>query len=53
MNRIILGGAQLGLPYGVLGNGEKLNALEIKDLLDIAESIGIQTIDTAIAYGTS
>ena len=53
MNRIILGGAQLGLPYGVLGTGEKLNALEVKDLLDVAESIGIQTIDTAIAYGTS
>jgi len=53
MNRIILGGAQLGLPYGVLGTGEKLNATEVKDLLDAAESIGIQTIDTAIAYGTS
>jgi aryl-alcohol dehydrogenase-like predicted oxidoreductase len=53
MNRIILGGAQLGLPYGVLGTGEKLNAAEVKDLLDAAESIGIQTIDTAIAYGTS
>ena len=53
MNRIILGGAQLGLPYGVLGNGEKLDVLEVKDLLDTAESIGIETIDTAIAYGTS
>ena len=53
MNRIILGGAQLGLPYGVLGTGEKLNTLEVKDLLDVAESIGIQAIDTAIAYGTS
>ena len=53
MNRIILGGAQLGLPYGVLGTGEKLNTLEIKDLLDVSESIGIQAIDTAIAYGTS
>lgn len=53
MNRIILGGAQLGLPYGVLGTGEKLDVLEVKDLLDTAESIGIQTIDTAIAYGTS
>ncbi len=53
MNRIILGGAQLGLPYGVLGTGEKLDVLEVKDLLDTAESIGIKTIDTAIAYGTS
>jgi aryl-alcohol dehydrogenase-like predicted oxidoreductase len=53
MNRIILGGAQLGLPYGVLGTGEKLKSVEVKDLLDSAESIGIQTIDTAIAYGTS
>jgi len=53
MNRIILGGAQLGLPYGVLGTGENLKPFEVKDLLDTAESIGIQTIDTAIAYGTS
>ena len=53
MNRIILGGAQLGLPYGVLGTGENLKPFEVKDLLDAAESIGIQTIDTAIAYGTS
>ena len=53
MNRIILGGAQLGLPYGVLGTGEKLNALEINGLFDAANSVGIQTIDTAIAYGTS
>ena len=53
MNRIILGGAQLGLPYGVLGTGEKLKSVEVKDLLNSAESIGIQTIDTAIAYGTS
>ena len=53
MNRIILGGAQLGLPYGVLGTGEKLNAREINDLFDAANSVGIQTIDTAIAYGTS
>ena len=53
MNRIILGGAQLGLPYGVLGTGAKLNALEINDLFDAANSVGIQTIDTAIAYGTS
>ena len=53
MNRIILGGAQLGLPYGVLGTGEKLNSVEIKELLEAASSIGIQTIDTAIAYGSS
>ena len=53
MNKIILGGAQLGLPYGVLGTGENLKPFEVKDLLDAAESIGIQTIDTAIAYGTS
>jgi len=53
MNRIILGGAQLGLPYGVLGTGENLKPFEVKGLLDAAESIGIQTIDTAIAYGTS
>ena len=53
MNRIVLGGAQLGLPYGVLNGGETLSGEEVARILDTAVSHGIDSIDTAIAYGQS
>lgn len=53
MNRIVLGGAQLGLPYGILNGGETLNREEVARILDTAAGHGIDAIDTAIAYGQS
>ena len=53
MNRIVLGGAQLGLPYGVLNGGETLSREEVARILDTAVGHGIDSIDTAIAYGQS
>ena len=53
MNRIVLGGAQLGLPYGILNGGETLSREEVARILDTAISHGIESIDTAIAYGQS
>jgi len=53
MNRIVLGGAQLGLPYGVLNGGETLSREEVARILDTAAGHGIDSIDTAIAYGQS
>jgi len=53
MNRIVLGGAQLGLPYGILNGGETLSRQEVARILDTAASHGIDAIDTAIAYGQS
>jgi aryl-alcohol dehydrogenase-like predicted oxidoreductase len=53
MNRIVLGGAQLGLPYGILNGGETLSREEVARILDTAVSHGIDSIDTAIAYGQS
>lgn len=53
MNRIVLGGAQLGLPYGILNGGETLNREEVARILDTAVDHGIDAIDTAIAYGQS
>jgi len=53
MNRIVLGGAQLGLPYGILNGGETLNREEVARILDTAVGHGIDSIDTAIAYGQS
>ena len=53
MNRIVLGGAQLGLPYGILNGGETLSREEVARILDAAVDHGIDSIDTAIAYGQS
>ena len=53
MNRIVLGGAQLGLPYGILNNGESLGDAQVAEILDTAFEFGIDQIDTAIAYGNS
>ena len=53
MNRIVLGGAQLGLPYGILNGGETLSREEVARILDTAVDHGIDAIDTAIAYGQS
>ena len=53
MNRIVLGGAQLGLPYGILNDGETLSREEVARILDTAVDLGIDSIDTAIAYGQS
>jgi aryl-alcohol dehydrogenase-like predicted oxidoreductase len=53
MNRIVLGGAQLGLPYGILNGGETLSREEVARILDTAVDLGIDSIDTAIAYGQS
>lgn len=53
MNRIVLGGAQLGLPYGILNNGESLGDAQVAEILDTAFESGINQIDTAIAYGNS
>jgi len=53
MNRIVLGGAQLGLPYGILNGGETLGREEVARILDTAVDHGIDAIDTAIAYGQS
>ena len=53
MNRIVLGGAQLGLPYGILNGGETLSREEVARILNTAVDHGINSIDTAIAYGQS
>ena len=53
MNRIVLGGAQLGLPYGILNGGETLSREEVARILDTAIARGVDSIDTAIAYGQS
>ena len=36
MNRIVLGGAQLGLPYGILNSGESMGDAQVAEILDTA-----------------
>lgn len=51
--KIALGTAQFGIDYGIANTTGKVNFLEAKSIINYASSVGIDTIDTAIAYGTS
>lgn len=51
--KIGLGTVQFGLDYGISNESGKTPKKEVKRILDFARSKGIDTIDTAIAYGES
>ena len=51
--KIAIGTAQLGFNYGVANINGKIEKLEAKDILQYAIKYGVDTIDTAIAYGES
>ena len=51
--KIALGTAQFGIDYGIANKSGQVNFLEAKSIVNYASSIGIDTIDTAIAYGSS
>ena len=50
---IILGTANFGLQYGVANNRQMLSNVEIQEILDWAQAIGIKRFDTALAYGSA
>lgn len=52
-NRLALGTAQFGLDYGVANPSGKVRSKEVEKILLVARQGGIDTLDTAIAYGTS
>lgn len=52
-NRLALGTAQFGLPYGVANQSGQINAHEASDILERGRAAGMDTLDTAIAYGES
>jgi aryl-alcohol dehydrogenase-like predicted oxidoreductase len=52
-NRLVLGTAQLGLPYGIANKQGQVRLDEAKTILEYAASNGIDMLDTAIAYGES
>ena len=51
--KIELGTVQFGIPYGIANSKGQVEKKEAKNILDYAKRSGINSIDTAIAYGTS
>lgn len=50
--KLALGTVQFGLNYGIAGRGEVVPEPEIREILVCANAVGIDTLDTAAAYGT-
>lgn len=53
MMRLALGTAQFGLPYGIANQYGQVSRSSAKGMLQLAAAKGIDTLDTAIAYGES
>jgi len=51
--KLALGTVQFGLSYGVANNSGQVNTDEARTILQYAKDVGIDTVDTAIAYGNS
>jgi aryl-alcohol dehydrogenase-like predicted oxidoreductase len=52
-SRLALGTVQFGLPYGVANMAGQIAPQEVAEILRRARSMGLITLDTAIAYGES
>lgn len=50
---LALGTAQFGLDYGIANREGKTSVEEIKKIINIARTLGIDTLDTAVSYGDS
>ncbi|MDR3491496.1 MAG: aldo/keto reductase [Gammaproteobacteria bacterium] len=53
IQKIMLGGAQFGMHYGIANSHGQVAEQEISKILQLADSIQISNIDTASAYGVS
>jgi len=53
MTRLALGTVQFGLDYGVANVSGQVGQSEVAAILNVAAAAGIDTLDTAIAYGQS
>ncbi len=53
INKIALGTVQLGLNYGINNNGGQVAFEEAVNILSLCRKLGIDTLDTAHAYGNS
>ena len=50
---LALGTVQFGLPYGIANQQGQVSPAEARAIVDYARTIGIDTLDTAVAYGSS
>ena len=53
VNKLALGTVQFGLDYGINNNSGQVSSKGVQEILALAKSKGIYTIDTAFAYGNS
>jgi aryl-alcohol dehydrogenase-like predicted oxidoreductase len=53
INKLTIGTAQFGLNYGIANKNGQVSLTEIEKILDFSQSSGINSLDTAIAYGAS
>nr|WP_317199860.1 aldo/keto reductase [uncultured Psychrobacter sp.] len=53
VQKLMLGTAQFGLPYGVANQNGQVSQTVIQEMLCCAYDAGVSTLDTAIAYGNS
>lgn len=53
ITKIALGTVQFGVPYGIANSQGQVSRDEAAAILDHAQQSGIDTLDTAIAYGNS
>ena len=51
--KLALGTVQFGVPYGVANSTGQVPESEGSSILSYARTLGIDTLDTAIAYGES
>jgi aryl-alcohol dehydrogenase-like predicted oxidoreductase len=52
-SKLAIGTVQFGLPYGIANRNGQVSKAEVELILAEARRSGINTLDTAIAYGTS
>ena len=52
-NKLVVGTAQFGMPYGIANQNGKVQNNEIEAILDLAWERGIDTLDTAKVYSHS
>lgn len=51
--RLVLGTAQLGADYGIAYTSKKITSQEFQSIMGAARDAGVNSIDTAMAYGDS
>ena len=53
VSRLAIGTVQFGMPYGVANSVGQVSLDEVSEILTLARKEGLDTLDTAIAYGES